>query len=137
MKQNKSILNLSSKILGASLFCLTTFVPNAYSQTRVENSAYYTKPSAVNSQQFPSLVSNIAQQVTVRIFTDNSAGSGVIIKREGNNIAYLFKFTSGGCPPKMEFPGQRLEGFIHIDRHCDGSGIVRLTHVSLLKLLRV
>ncbi|MGD1805176.1 S1 family peptidase [Dapis sp. BLCC M126] len=89
MKQNKSIFNLSSKILGASLFCLTTFVPNAYSQTRVENSAYYTKPSAIDSQQFPSLVSNIAQQVTVRIFTDNSAGSGVIIKREGNTYTVV------------------------------------------------
>ncbi|NES92520.1 MAG: serine protease, partial [Okeania sp. SIO2B9] len=83
MMNNKSIFKLSSQILGASLFCLATFVPSAYSQTSVENSAYYTKPSEVDSQQFPSLVSNIAQQVTVRIFTDNSAGSGVIIKRQG------------------------------------------------------
>ncbi|MGK7920168.1 MAG: serine protease [Trichodesmium sp.] len=84
MKYNKLIWKLSSQILGASLFCLTTFVPNAYSQTRLENSAYYTKPSAVDLNNFPSLISNIAQKVTVRIFTDNSAGSGVIIKREGN-----------------------------------------------------
>ena len=89
MKQNNSIFNLSSKILTASLFCLAIFTPNAYSQTRVENSAYYTKPSVVDSQHFPSLISNIAQQVTVRIFTDNSAGSGVIIKREDNTYTVV------------------------------------------------
>ncbi|NEQ77181.1 MAG: trypsin-like peptidase domain-containing protein [Okeania sp. SIO2C9] len=89
MKNNKSIFKLSSQMLGASLFCLTTFVPVAYSQTRVENSAYYTKPSEVDLQQLPSLLSNIAQQVTVRIFTDNSAGSGVIIKQQGNTYTVV------------------------------------------------
>ncbi|MGB3510586.1 MAG: serine protease [Microcoleaceae cyanobacterium] len=89
MKINQSIINLSSQILGASIFCLTTFVPSAYSQTLTENSAYYTKPNAVDSQQFPSLVSDIAKQVTVRIFTDNSAGSGVIIKQVGNTYTLV------------------------------------------------
>ena len=86
---NKSIVKLGSQIVGASMFCLTTFVPSAYAQIPTENSAYYTKPNAVDSQQFPSLVSDIAKQVTVRIFTDNSAGSGVIIKREGNTYTIV------------------------------------------------
>ncbi|MDJ0556031.1 MAG: serine protease [Microcoleaceae cyanobacterium MO_207.B10] len=86
---NKSIIKLSHQILGASIFCLTTFVPSAYSQIPTESSAYYTKPNAVDSQQFPSLVSNIAKQVTVRIFTDNSAGSGVIIKQVGNTYTIV------------------------------------------------
>lgn len=88
MKQSKSIFNLSSKML-ALLCCITTFSPNAYSQTRVENSAYYTKPSAVESQKYPSSISNIAKQVTVRIFTDNSAGSGVIVGKEGNTYTVV------------------------------------------------
>ncbi|MCL2929813.1 MAG: serine protease [Trichodesmium sp. St16_bin4-tuft] len=89
MKQKKSSFKLSSKILGHLLCYLTIFAPNAYSQTKVENSAYYTKPSAVESQQSPLLISNIAQQVTVRIFTDNSAGSGVIIKQKGNTYTVV------------------------------------------------
>lgn len=86
---NKSIVKLGSQILGASMLCLTTFVPNAYSQIPNESSAYYTKPNAVNSQEFLSLVSDIAKQVTVRIFTDNSAGSGVIIKQVGNTYTLV------------------------------------------------
>lgn len=81
---SRSILKrvlLGTQVIGVSLLFLGMNLPVA--ESRTPSSVGYSMSSSSASQNIPASISQMAQQVTVRIFANRSVGSGVMINRSG------------------------------------------------------
>ncbi len=81
-------LVLGTQVISASLFFLGVNLPSADSRTP-SHSAPYTMSSPSTSGHIPASVSEMARQVTVRIFANRSVGSGVIINRSAQGYTLI------------------------------------------------
>ncbi|WP_413166043.1 S1C family serine protease [Capilliphycus salinus ALCB114379] len=81
-------LLLGTQVIGASLLFLGVNLPAADSRTPSYSSGY-TMSSPSSSENVPASMSEMARQVTVRIFANRSVGSGVIINRSGQGYTVV------------------------------------------------
>jgi S1-C subfamily serine protease len=80
---------LGTQVIGASLFFLGVNLPAADSRTPSHSAAYTMSSPSASENLPPASVSEMARQVTVRIFANRSVGSGVIINRSGQGYTLI------------------------------------------------
>lgn len=82
-------LMLGTQVIGASLLFLGATLPAADSRTPSYSAGYTMSSSSSSSANVPASMSEMAAQVTVRIFANRSVGSGVIVNRSGQGYTIV------------------------------------------------